>query len=269
MAKKILVVDDEPDVSELIKKRLEAHGIEVDTAEDGEKALLKARESKPDLIITDIVMPVMDGFALYKELQKDALLANIPLLILSGRKKMEDSFRAMGVEHFVGKPFEADQLLEKVNQLLSQEVGIEAEELSTTPKAVGKKILIASSQKTVAENMRDQLEKQGHILECTLDGPHTIVRAVDFLPDVFILDIDLDEMPCPEVIKTLRYLPVIKTREILTFSSRDAAGSRDSAGMESLASTDEAVEACKGAGASASLGPFKEFTFLKSVQKYF
>jgi len=170
--------------------------------------------------------------------------------------------------HFIGKPFEADQLLEKVKQLLSQEIGLETEALSAGPKATGKKILVASSRKVIAENMRDQLEKQGHILECTLDGPHTIVRAVDFLPDLFILDIDLDEMPCREVIKTLRYLPVIKTREILTFNSRDAAGSRDSSGMESLASTDEAVTACKEAGASGSLGPFKEFTFLKTVQKY-
>jgi CheY-like chemotaxis protein len=268
-AKRILIIDDEKDVLDLIKKRLESSGFLVDVAMDGQEGLQKVKESRPDLVITDIVMPVMDGFAFYKALLSDQGLAGIAVLVLSGRKKMEESFRALGVEHFLSKPFEAQGLLDKVNQILDCDKSVQVKSATSLKAAfLGKKILIAGSAKSVLAVMRDLLEGQGHLVECVLDGPHAVVKAVEFLPDVIILDIALGDIPSFEIVRTLRYLPVIKTKNIFLINTQDASGNRDASGVESVASVDQVVEDCKQAGISQYVGPFKEMSFLKTISKY-
>ncbi|MFA5087846.1 MAG: response regulator [Candidatus Omnitrophota bacterium] len=116
MGKKILVVDDEADILRLIEVRLKSKGYEVVTAANGQEGLNKAQQEKPELIITDILMPEMDGFLFYKQLKKDPDLAKIPVLVLTARGKMEDTFRVMGVDDFIVKPFVAEELLEKVKK---------------------------------------------------------------------------------------------------------------------------------------------------------
>ncbi len=113
MDKKLLIVEDEDDIREMMRIVLEKRGYYVATAGNGIEALAKIREDKPDLIITDILMPEMDGYQLFLELRVENF-ANIPILVVTARGLMEDSFRAMGVEDFIMKPFTPEQLCSRI-----------------------------------------------------------------------------------------------------------------------------------------------------------
>ena len=112
MAKqRILIADDEKDFLELLKKRLENENYEVLAAANGEEALEMARESKPDLVVSDVEMPKMDGCALLSALSKE--YADIPVIFLTSHTQFEEIKKGMdlGVMSYVPKPFKAETLL--------------------------------------------------------------------------------------------------------------------------------------------------------------
>ena len=118
--KRILLVDDETQIVELVKIRLEAAGFEVVAAYDGEAALEKARTAKPDLIILDLMLPKMDGYKVCGLLKKDARYNKIPIILFSAKAQTKDIDlgRELGADAYVTKPFEAKELLAKVEGLL-------------------------------------------------------------------------------------------------------------------------------------------------------
>lgn len=118
--KKILVIDDEPDIVNLVKMRLEANNYQVCTASDGEEGLKKAESEKPDLIILDIMMPKKDGYTFLLEAKKKGLIDNTPVITLTARPKMKELFKPEGVKDYILKPFEAQELLEKINKYLEE-----------------------------------------------------------------------------------------------------------------------------------------------------
>lgn len=118
MVSKILVAEDENIMVRLLENTLTQNGYEVRVVSNGQEGLQAVRENKPDLIISDVMMPVMDGFAFCRELEADENMSDIPVLILTGKSQMEDSFSALGVDDFISKPFEPEALLLKVSQLL-------------------------------------------------------------------------------------------------------------------------------------------------------
>jgi len=118
MTKKILVIDDEPDIRDLVRSRLEASRFDVISACDGQEGMEKVEAEKPDLIIADIMMPRMDGFTFILELKRMEGCKDIPVIILTVKEKMEELFKIEGVTDYVVKPFEPEKLMEKVNKYL-------------------------------------------------------------------------------------------------------------------------------------------------------
>jgi len=120
MPARILVVDDEPDVVMIIKTALQAEGYDVASAMNGPDALEEAAETRPDLIILDVMMPGMTGFEVLKVLKSEARTATIPVIMLTGvsdRKKIQEALSS-GIEYYVVKPFDFDDLLSKIKQAL-------------------------------------------------------------------------------------------------------------------------------------------------------
>ena len=126
---KILIVDDDPDILTAIGAVLEARDYEVVTAPDGEEGLVKLRDEKPNLMILDLLMPKMDGFAVCKELKdpRRAKYSKIPILILTSVKEEASRRRyeletglAMDVDDYVEKPIDPYTLLERVDKLLKR-----------------------------------------------------------------------------------------------------------------------------------------------------
>lgn len=116
--KKVLVIDDDPVSLELLKEILEKAGFAIILAKDGQEGLSKVSQGKPQLIITDVLMPTLDGFSFLKEIKKDKENSRIPTLILTTRKNMEDSFLALGADAFITKPVDTEALLTKISSLV-------------------------------------------------------------------------------------------------------------------------------------------------------
>ena len=114
MAKKILVVDDEVDILLALQKRLESHGYEVLTATSSHEALEIVRQIKPDLIILDMMMPVMDGMQFSKILRSEAATQSIPIIFLTALESKDQE----GGEIIFSKPFDSQKLLERIEALI-------------------------------------------------------------------------------------------------------------------------------------------------------
>ena len=120
--KRILVVEDEASVIKILTRRLEASGYEVLAAFDGAEGLDKALSEKPDLIVSDIMMPKMDGYTFIKKLRADPSGLHIPVIILTAKDKMQDLFLFQGVQDcdYLVKPFESEELLDRIAKLLQR-----------------------------------------------------------------------------------------------------------------------------------------------------
>ncbi len=123
MAKKILVADDEKHIVQIVQFNLEKKGnYDVVVASDGEMALEMAKLEKPDLIISDIMMPKMTGFELFEELRLDEETKNIPFIILTA--KGQDSYfeegEEKGILHILTKPFSPKALLAITKEILGE-----------------------------------------------------------------------------------------------------------------------------------------------------
>jgi len=119
----ILVVDDNRDLLAFLKRRLELESHSVATAENGKLALEAVQEQMPDLIVLDIMMPVMDGFECNLRLKEDLQTANIPVVMLTAKSETTDKLTALftGACEYITKPFKSEELLEAIHRLLSQE----------------------------------------------------------------------------------------------------------------------------------------------------
>lgn len=119
---KILVVDDEPDALELVGFNLKQAGFEVTTADDGSEALKKARETLPDLILLDLMLPEVDGLEVCKALKRDVATASIPVIMLTAKAAEIDRVLGLelGADDYVTKPFSPRELVLRVKNLLKR-----------------------------------------------------------------------------------------------------------------------------------------------------
>jgi DNA-binding NarL/FixJ family response regulator len=122
MSKRLLIVDDEPNLLRALEAYLTTAGFEITTARSGVEALVKLAQAVPDLIISDIRMPGMSGYELARQLHDSARTALVPIVFLTAKGESEDrieGFRA-GVDAYVTKPFIPDELLAVINNILSR-----------------------------------------------------------------------------------------------------------------------------------------------------
>ena len=117
---KILVIDDEPEITEIVETFLIEAGYKVAVENTSDSAVARAKAFNPDVILLDIMMPGQDGYSICQELKADPAYANIPVIFLTGKDRNDDmgrSFRSGG-DMFIKKPFSCDRLLEIVNIVL-------------------------------------------------------------------------------------------------------------------------------------------------------
>jgi DNA-binding response OmpR family regulator len=125
MQKKILVVDDDPDVRLGLQLRLTANHYDVLLAGDGVASIAEARKHQPDLIILDLGLPAGDGFSVLERLKANDKLASIPVVVLSGRDRVGNRDRAItaGAKTFLQKPMSNDKLLAVIRLVLGEQGG--------------------------------------------------------------------------------------------------------------------------------------------------
>lgn len=127
MAKTVLAVDDERSIVRLIQVNLERHGYIVKSAYDGVEALERIAESRPDIIVMDVMMPRMDGFEVLNRLRKSPETREIPIIMLTAKAMDSDVFMGyhLGADCYLTKPFNPNELLTFIRRILA---GLEEEE---------------------------------------------------------------------------------------------------------------------------------------------
>ncbi len=122
MSKKILIVDDEKDILDLLEFNLQNEGYNTVTASDGEQALLTAKAENPDLIILDIMLPGKDGWEVLKELRKDPQTLDIPVIFLTAKDSEIDEVLGLelGADDYIVKPISIRKLLARIKKVLKR-----------------------------------------------------------------------------------------------------------------------------------------------------
>lgn len=119
--KRILVCDDDPLLLDLVVYRLTSRGYEVISARDGGEALALLQGGRPDAIILDAMMPVIDGYEVLRRVRENANLSAVPVIMLTARKQERDILEALelGANDFIVKPFIPEELVARLGRLLS------------------------------------------------------------------------------------------------------------------------------------------------------
>lgn len=127
---RILAVDDDADSLQLLKITLSRAGYSVTLAADGGKGWKSLQEDPPDLLLTDVMMPVLDGFELLRRVRADRRLSSLPVILLTAKSSVDDIARGLelGADEYLLKPFRREELLERVRTHIQRAAGAPATE---------------------------------------------------------------------------------------------------------------------------------------------
>lgn len=127
MAKRVLVVDDDEDMQDLLRQALETESYDVTVAQDGLVALEIVQQANPDLILLDLMMPRMDGATFAQELHRRGLATSVPIIVVSADVNAKQKIENMGADSYITKPFDLHCLLDEVAHfVVNLSVGIES-----------------------------------------------------------------------------------------------------------------------------------------------
>lgn len=158
--KVLLIVEDEEDLRKIVAEDLLKSGYRVYQSANGEEGFRIAREVKPDLIISDVVMPRQDGNQLLKSLKQSEFGKDIPFIVITARKAMRDYFEVSGVEAFFEKPFKLSELTAKIRDILeTKERGAVQQKGAPAPKPKsGKGSDISAKEEALVQNAMFDIE---------------------------------------------------------------------------------------------------------------
>jgi len=187
--KKILVVDDELHIRELLRQELESQAYSVHEAKTGIEAVLQAKTVNPDLIILDVMMPGINGFDVAAVLKNDPATSKIPIIIHSVVDDVERGYR-IGVDRYLKKPVDTEELLLNINDLLSR-------------GASHKKVFVVDEDESLVKTLSETLRMRGFHVVGLCDGKECIEKAQAEKPDMIIIDRVFSDRH--NIIKTLKF----------------------------------------------------------------
>lgn len=230
--KKILVVEDEAEMRMMLALELETSGYEVFQAADGEAGFEMAREVKPDLVISDVMMPKMDGNQFMKKLRATDFGKEIPFVVLTARGKMRDYFETVEVDDFIEKPFEPDELLAKVERLLKQpksrtqrdstdrSVDKAADKPTNVTKSDDKKkILIVENDLAVVVDIKNVFQDYGYQIKVVNSPAKCIEEIPSFKPDLIISKYFLDQINGDKLVEIVRNMSGYRDFPVLIYTN--------------------------------------------------
>ena len=186
----ILVVDDEADARDLLRRTLEADGYRVVVARSGAEALQHAERERPALITLDVMMPAMDGWAVLRKLKSDSELASIPVVMLSIVANRELSL-SLGAVESIAKPFDRAQLRKLARRLVDQ-------------PGEGSRVLVVEDDQPTRELLCRNLRDEGWTVDSAENGAVALEHVETSLPDLIVLDLMMPVMDGFEFLVNLR-----------------------------------------------------------------
>jgi hypothetical protein len=212
-AKTVLVVDDDANARDLLRRHLRRGPYRVETAENGEEALRLARELMPDAITLDVLMPSMDGWAVLTALKEDPELEKIPVIMLSVVDDEHIGY-SLGASAYLTKPIDRDRLLAVLQRLC--------------PVAEGRCVLLIEDDEPTREMVRRTLEAAAWSVMEAENGRVGLERLDQAVPDLVLLDLMMPEMDGFQFLSRMRETPawraipvVVVTAKTLTEAERE------------------------------------------------
>ena len=200
--KKLLIVDDEGKIREVIKEYAEFSGYEADEASDGMTAIGLVKLNDYDLIIMDVMMPKLDGFSAVKEIQK---IKSIPVIMLSARGEEYDKLFGfeLGIDDYVVKPFSPKELMARVNAVLAR---VDAGEKTTMPsvKFEGLEVNFAARTVHIDGRKAELTPKEYDLLFYLIKNKNIALSRDQLLDDIWGFDFYGDDRTIDTHIKNLR-----------------------------------------------------------------
>lgn len=198
---KLLIVDDEQKIREVIREYSEWSGYEVDEAEDGMSAVGLVKLNKYDLVIIDIMMPKLDGFSACKEIKK---IADIPIIVISARGEEYDKLFGfeLGIDDYVVKPFSPKELMARVNAVLSRRN--QGQNASAELEFEGLVINIPARTVTVDGEKVELTPKEYDLLFYLVENKNLALSRDKLLSDIWGYDFFGDDRTIDTHIKNLR-----------------------------------------------------------------
>lgn len=215
MAKKILLMEDEKVLGELLSNKLKKEGYDVTWVMDGEEGIAKMRAWKPDLVLLDIVMPKKNGYEVLQEAHQDASINTIPVIVISnsGQPVEIEKIVALGVKDYLVKAnFSTEEVLAKVVQHLAGQTE------STTDHA-GTHILLVEDDPFLSSLAGNHLRKRGYDVRIASDGPSAIAACEKQSPSLVLLDLIMPDMSGFDVLKKFNTMPGMKGVPVIILSN--------------------------------------------------
>jgi DNA-binding response OmpR family regulator len=220
MPKKILIIEDEQILGEILQSKLTEEGYTVFWELNGEDGLRKIREIKPDMVLLDIVMPKMDGYEVLEEVHKDKTLKNIPIIIISNSGQPVEITRVLKLgakDYIIKAQFGPDEVLEKMRKYLNKESLEEKKERNKNISDI--KILLVEDDAFLSSITVGYLKKEGYDVSSVADGALVLKLLEKNVPDLMLLDVVMPGMNGFEVLKAIKSDERYKNISVVMFSN--------------------------------------------------
>lgn len=255
MIKNILLAEDERGTALLVKNQLELKGYVVHVVPNGLEALEVLKREQIDLVVTDVVMPYMDGVDLYIELKSDQRTAKLPIIIITDKQVFLDSFSALGVNHFLPKTFDVEVLVEKIN-------GIERQALQNKDY---RKVLVCGEDAAVLLQIQSILRERECLVTSAKTTLEIVTKAIEMRPHLILMDVMLRQNArAKELVRSLKCYDFLQNTKIVLYSYFSPEQANENAGLMPL--LEDAIKEGLEAGASRYLGRFNRLTFLAQLE---
>lgn len=224
----ILIVEDDPMISEIYQKKFDEAGFDVEAVESGEQVLLSAKVKKFNVVLSDLVMPKMDGFEVIKVLRSGGYNKDLKIIIFSNLSQKEDREKALklGADGFIVKSeFTPSALVEEVKRLMGQfseeQKNEEIRNGNEEPikNNEGKKILLIEDEDVFVEMFGEKLRQDGFQVEVAKNGAWGMKEALAKNFDLIIVDVMMPAMTGDEIIEKLKLEDRTKNIPIIALSA--------------------------------------------------
>lgn len=216
---KILIIEDEEILLNVLKSKLEKEGYEVVAAVDGEEGLKMIDETKPDMVLLDIVMPKMNGFEVLDALKSQGKIPALPVIIISnsGQPVEVDKALEYGIKDYLVKAeFDPQEVVDKIKKHLNPvfdvaevsaaETQVQSNSTISTKEVDAKqyKVLIVEDDQFLRDLMSHKISKEGFETIEAVDGEEGLKKAIEKLPHIILLDLILPGMDGFDVVQRIR-----------------------------------------------------------------
>jgi CheY-like chemotaxis protein len=204
---KILVIDDDPQVGNLLQQMLTKEGFDVSYADSGEEGLRLAKEIRPDAITLDVLMPGMDGWIVLSRLKAEPELADIPVIVLTMLNDYNMGY-ALGATEYLTKPIDRERLVTILKKF-------QPEQIAAAP------VLVVEDDKATRDILSRTLERDGWNVTEAANGRLGLQVVTQQCPGLILLDLEMPEMDGFEFLEKMRALPACREVPVIVVTAKD------------------------------------------------